>query len=307
MKKISILAFLLMALAVFSLSACNADVEEKKEDYKAEETDEKESTDAGDDTDAEVPEIDPSKVYNESNTNKGSAAYVTPQIIFENESFLIAATGLDCTDYSYKAIINFDFKNKSDRAVNIRLENLALNNINADIYGYYTINAGETKAMSFGYPKDMADKAMINVMKEVAASFRIKDDETSEIILHTGLLKFSTNDTSDYKQETNFKGTLIKSENGVEIYTTGDFSIDNAGHLTTEIYVKNFSEEKIAVKLSSITINSKNVAGNLELTLNSGLTSFANVAVYKRNLTAAELTADNISTIDLDFDIEFLK
>lgn len=304
MKKLSAIALALSLSAVISLCACNAEKENAPADDTPKET-EKVSVETNDTEEIPAPE----NPYGGSQTNAGNEPGVIPQVLFENDNFLIAATGLDFSNSGYRVIANFDFVNKSDKKVEVYRDALALNGISSVGYARYVVGKGETKAISFEYSLEDANKAIIKHVKEVSASFRVVDYDTCADILTTGVLSYLTKDTSDFKQETNFDAVLLRELDGVEVYSTYNLTVDNAGHLYIELLVKNNSGKSAKISCSSLKLDDKDLTNGakLDLTIHDGLVTFSNITVFKANLNAAGLDPNKISRLGMEFDIEFLE
>lgn len=289
MKKI--LAALLALIAVFSLSACAPQAEDKQLSAQPPETNL--SDDSQPETTA-ATEADPTDPAPEA-----GKAEIAETVLYEDDSYKVTVTGMK-VDSLWGTEINLLLENNSDKNVSLSGDTFVVNGITLTGNLYVDAAAGKRANGALTLPGEALEIAGIKDIATVGTyDAHIVDTDTYDSILDIPV-EIKTSIADGYTQVIDDTGDLLWQADGVTVIA--QVLGDSIWGSRVQLLIKNESAENILVQADNISVNGFTVTALMSSDVVAGTVCFADMTVFE-----SELEDNGIENIEeISFSLQIL-
>lgn len=280
MKK-RILAVMMAATMVLSMSACNGSNSEDTSTTPANESsiDAEKADDVSDGTSEDVT-IENQELYNQN-------------------GIVITATELNMNG-TWGPEIKVIVENNSDKNITVQTRNSSVNGFMTEISFSCDVVAGKKANDSLIFESSSLEACNIETLADIEFSFYIMDSETWDEIASTEIITINTSANGNYEQSYDDSGDVIYENNGIRIISKG-FVEDGIFGPELSLYIENNSGQNITVQARDTSVNGFMIEPNMSADVVSGKINLDGMTFFSSDFESNGIT--DVESIETAFHI----
>lgn len=280
MKK-RILAVMMAATMVLSMSACNGS---NSEDTST--------------TPANESSIDTEKA---DDVSDGVSEDVTieNQELYNQNGIVITATELNMNG-TWGPEIKVIVENNSEKNITVQTRNSSVNGFMTEIGFSCDVAAGKKANDALTFTSSDLELCGIEKIANVEFSFNVFDSDTWDDILSTDMITINTSANGSYEQTYDTSGDVLYESNGIRIISKG-FSMDGIWGPELSLYIENNSGQNITVQATGTSINGFMIEPNMSDDVASGKVNLGGMTFFESDFESNGIT--DVETVETSFNI----
>lgn len=280
MKK-RILAVMMAATMVLSMSACNGS---NSEDTST--------------TPANESSIDTEKADDVSD-GVSEDATIENQELYNQNGIVITATELNMNG-TWGPEIKVIVENNSEKNITVQTRNSSVNGFMTEIGFSCDVAAGKKANDALTFTSSDLELCGIEKIANVEFSFNVFDSDTWDDILSTDMITINTSANGSYEQTYDTSGDVLYESNGIRIISKG-FSMDGIWGPELSLYIENNSGQNITVQATGTSINGFMIEPNMSDDVASGKVNLGGMTFFESDFESNGIT--DVETVETSFNI----
>ena len=224
---------------------------------------------------------------------------ISESIIFENDNYKATITGFNDSD-SYEAKIKVHLENFTDKNIVLTANHFVVNGIYMWCDLYIKAAAGKNAKGYIGVRREDMEEFGITQIATMYTNDASFVDTDSYDTLDEFEFEVMTSIADDYVQEIDDSGSLVYSEDGIEIKYKGH-RVNDYGEVELMFYMKNGTDRDLIISCDNVSVNDYTVYGDLLARCNAGSVCYALMDFYEDDLVENDI--EKIETVSFTFEM----
>ena len=224
---------------------------------------------------------------------------ISESIIFENDNYRATITGFDDSD-GYNAKIKIHLENFTDKNIALSANHFVVNGIYMWCDLYIKAAAGKNAKGSIEVRREDMEEFGITKIATMYTNDASFVDTDSYDTLDEFEFEVMTSIADDYVQAIDDSGSLVYSEDGIEIKYKGH-RINDYGEFELMFYMKNDTDKDLIISCENVSVNDYTIYGDLLARCNAGSVCYASMDFYEDDLVENDI--EKIETVSFTFEM----
>ena len=295
-----IVACMLIAILIASLSGCGSSSDTKKEEQAA--SNDKEETESADDID-EVEETEDKKEPETNDTNDKIDLENYNQVLIDQDGVKFEIKGID-PDNMWGYTLNAYLENNTDKSLMYTIDYASVNGLMSDPFWAETVAPGKKSNGSISWSNSDLDEAGIEDVTELNFRIRIHDSEdymADDVINdYFSVYPLGESAASNYERKSQDDDVVLFDTDDCKLTVIG-YEEDGFMGYEVKVFIENKSDKNLMFAVDEASVNGFMADPFWATTVGAGKKSFSEITWL--DSTLEENNIEKVESIDMNLHV----